>query len=142
MALSDAQLRSIERARQRVAESAHVVRRTYFDEEFEFRFLPTISQPAMEIVGRVQELSKGGAGNVAEQLHLLIEFMDAMATDETALLIAELARSGIVTINDLIELQQVIVAEVADRPTTRSSSSESGLPSPGPTSTASALSEA
>lgn len=137
MALSEAQLRSIERARLKVAESAHVITRTYFGEEFEFRFLPTLSQPALEIVAEVQTLANADA-NIAEMFRNLIAFMDAMATTETAELIAELARAGAMTVNDLVDLQQTVVELVADRPTTRSSSSESGLPSPGPTSTASA----
>lgn len=141
MGLSQAAQQAVARAKQRVSESANVIEREYFGETFEFRFLPTISQPALEIVSRVQELGDSDR-TLADRLHLLLGFMDAMATDETAELIAELARAGVMTINDLVEVQQEIVTLVSARPTTRSSSSEPGSQSPGPTSTASAPSEA
>ncbi len=137
MGLSEKQLAAIDRARGRIAEKALVVERTYFEESFEFRFLPVISQPAMTIVGEVQKLA-GNNDMLAEQLNHMLDFMDTMALPDTAILISELARSGIMSINDLVDLQQEVVTQVAGRPTSRSSSSESGSPSPGQSSTASA----
>lgn len=130
---------ALDRARARVADEAIEFTRDYFGESFTFRFLPTMTQPAMEIVARVQALaSETGKANVMEQLRAVLDFMDAMATDETGELIAEAAESGVMTINDLVELQMAVVSAVAGRPTTRSSSSPDGSPESGASSTASA----
>lgn len=141
MALSTEQRQSIDRARKRVAETTIPVERELFGEAFVFRFLPTLTQPALEIVGRVQELGEDG-GSIARQFGALVDFMDVMSTDDTGELIATLAKDGILTIDDLVGLQMEVIEAVSGRPTMRSSSSVSGSGSSGESSTASALPEA
>lgn len=135
MTLTPKQLEAIERAKDRVAESALSFTRTYFDEEFTFKFLPTMNQPALEIIANVQ--SSSGA-NVMEQFGWLVKFMDVMAAGETGELIGSLATAGIMDMNDLVELQQEVISAISGRPTLRSSSSPDGSPSVGSPSTASA----
>jgi hypothetical protein len=136
MALSEKQLAAIERAKARVAEQALSFDRTYFGEDFTFEFLPTMTQPALEIVSQIQ---RAAGGDVIEQFERLIAFLDLMAVEGTGDLIGELARDGIMQITDIVELQQAVIAEVAGRPTMRSSSSPDGSPTSGSDSTASAL---
>lgn len=142
MALSPDVQAAIERAKARVAETTIRLDRTYFDEAFSFHFLPTLNQPALEIVSRVQGMSKQAEPDVVKQLEALLDFMDVMATDETAETIATLGRAGIMQIDDLVELQMDVVEQVTSRPTTRSSSSADGSSTSGESSTASAPTEA
>lgn len=129
---------AIERAKARVASTAIVFDRTYFGEPFEFRFLPTLNQAALEIVSRVQKMATSTEPDVMAQLQELLNFMDVMATDETAQVVAELGRSGVMTLNDLVDLQMAVVESITARPTTRSSSSPAGSSESGETSMASA----
>jgi hypothetical protein len=138
MTLTPEQRLAIDRARARVAEQSIHIELVLFDELFEFEFKPTMTQPALDIVARVQEMASSSNATVSDQLRAVMDFMDAMATDSTAELIAQLAHDGIMTINDLVNLQMQVVEQVAGRPTTRSSSSAGGSPESGESSTASA----
>ena len=100
-----------------------------------FRFRPSMSTDALRVVARITALVNQDETNVGAQLDGLLDFMDAMATGETAELIATLGREGIMQIGDLVDLQQSIVQAVAARPTTRSSSSASGSTTSGASST-------
>ena len=137
MALTTTQQQAFDRAKNRVAESALEFDRTYFGEPFKFKFLPTMSQPAMEVVARVQGLAQAQE-NMTVLFTAITDFMDLMAMDDTGELIGELGRAGIMTVRDLIELQQAVVQAVAARPTERSSSSGTGSSPTGPALMASA----
>lgn len=139
MALSTSQQQAFDRAKDRVAERAIEFERSYFDEPFTFKFLPAMSLPAMEVVGRVQGLA--AANDVGNLFASITEFMDLMAMEDTGELIGELGRAGIMSMQDLIELQQAVVSAVAARPTERSSSSDTGSLQTGPPLTASAPTE-
>ncbi len=139
VALSADQQQAFDRAKNRVAESAIEFERSYFDEPFTFKFLPAMSLPAMEMIGRVQGMS--ASNDVGSLFALISEFMELMAMDDTAELIVELGRAGIMSMQDLIELQQAVVSAVAARPTVRSSSSSTGSSPDGLSSTASAPTE-
>ena len=128
MTLTPTQLSAIQRAKERVAESAISLDRTYFDEPFTLTFLPTLTQPALEIISQVQSAP---ADDVMKQFDWLVRFLDLMATEETGQLIAELSIAGIMSIGDLVEVQQAVISAVAARPTMRSSSSADGSPSTG-----------
>lgn len=132
------QLTAIQRAKDRVAGSAISLDRTYFDEPFTFTFLPTLTQPALQIISQVQNAPET---DVMKQFDWLVQFVDVMATAETGELIAQLSTDGIMTINDLVDVQQAVISAVAARPTMRSSSSADGSPSTGSPSTASAQHE-
>lgn len=122
-----------------MAESAIEFERSYFGEPFTFKFLPAMSLPAMEVVGRVQGLA--AENEVGKLFASITEFMDLMAMDDTGELIGELGHAGIMSMQDLIELQQAVVSAVAARPTERSSSSDTGSLPTGPSLTASAPTE-
>lgn len=107
--------------------------------EVEMRFLPALSIPALEIVARVQKLTRSKEPDIMAQLQALVEFLDVMAEEETGALIGELLQVGAIDISEVAAIQQEVVALVAARPTTRSLSSPTGSPETGPSSTASAL---
>lgn len=132
---------AIDRAQARVEASALRLTRTYFDEEFTFLFLPTLNQDALSIVTTVQRLSSNSEPDLTAQLDALLDFMDVMAMQDTSALIAQLGRAGIMTINDLVDLQMAVVGSVAGRPTTRSSSAPTGSSPSGESSTAGAPTE-
>jgi len=138
MTLTPKQLTAIQRAKERVAGSAISLDRIYFDEPFTFTFLPTLTQPALEIISQVQNAP---ATDVMKQFDWLVKFIDVMATEETGELIAQLSTAGIMTIGDLVDVQQAVISAVAARPTMRSSLSADGSPSTGSPSTASAQPE-
>lgn len=102
-----------------------------------FHFQPSMNVPALRIVAKVQKLARMADADIMEQLEALMEFMDVMAFPADARMIAAMMETGALTVNDIADLQQEVVTAVAARPTTRSSSSASGLESPGESSTAS-----
>jgi hypothetical protein len=136
MALSTQQLQAMARARARVAKSALVIKRTYFEEEWEFTFLTVPTPSALEVISRVQESID--SLTMMQQLDACLEFMDLMATTETAALIADLTREGVVTVHDLVNLQQEVVGHMSGRPFENAPSSDTGSAANGHTSMASA----
>lgn len=116
--------------------------REYDGVPVEMKFLPSLSIPALKIVAQVQRMSKLKDPDVLDQLGSLVDFVDVMATPETATMIGALLRSGVIDINEVADIQQRVVEVVSARPTTRPSSSADGSPEAGPTSTVSAQPEA
>jgi hypothetical protein len=117
------------------------VEREYEGVPVVFQFQPSMSLPALQIVAKVQRMSRQRDADVMEQLDSLMDFMDAMAFPDTANLIAAMIAAGAITVNDIADLQQEVVTRVAARPTMRSSSSDDGsatsstssMPPPPPT---------
>ena len=139
MPISSKNQDSFNAALKRVSEEANVLKRTYKGLEFEFSFLPSMSMPAMEVVGKLQEL--GESSSPIPVFKTVREFMKLLAVSDTCDDVVFLLDEAIMSPQDLIELQQAVVQGVAARPTVRSSSSDSGSSPDGPTSTASALTE-
>ena len=140
MALTQQQRQAIDRAKQRAVDEAFSVERTYFGEAFTFRFMPNMNQNAIEIISTMVELSEGDPKNTgAKQVRAMADFLDTMATEETAELIADLSTEGIMSLNDVGDVQREVLEKITARPTMRSSSSPAGSPSGGSGSTASAL---
>jgi hypothetical protein len=82
VALTAEQQQAFDRAKARVAQEAIEIDRIYFDQAFQFRFLPAMSMPAIEVVGRVQGLAKDN--NVSELFSSISSFMELMSLGTTA----------------------------------------------------------
>jgi hypothetical protein len=139
MALSDKNLEALNRAKERVAESAIILERKYWESDFTFKFMPVLTMPALSIISEIQKYVgddvMSQASNVKDLLLLLA--LDA----ETEELIEELIEMGTIDIQAMITLQADVVSAAAARPTVRSSSSADGSLPSGPASTASAQPE-
>jgi|GEM_PF-2670321 len=139
MALSSKNLQALNRAKERIAESAIVLERTYWESEFTFRFRPVLTMPALEVISKIQASTgddvMAQTGNVKDLLILMA------LDDETEELIDMLIVEGTLDIKSMIALQADVVSAAAARPTVRSSSSADGSLSSGPASTASAQPE-
>jgi hypothetical protein len=139
MALSDKNLEALNRAKERVAESAIILDRTYWESEFTFKFLPVLTMPALEVISKIQKFV---GDDVISQSSNVKDLLLLLALDaETAELIEALIEQGTLDINSMIALQADVVSAAAARPTVRSSSSPDGSLPSGPASTASAQPE-
>lgn len=139
MAISDKNLEALNRAKERVAESAIVLDRTYWESDFTLKFKPVLTMPALKIISEIQKYVgddvMSQASNVKNLLLLLA--LDA----DTEELLEALIEIGTMDIQSMIELQADVVSAAAARPTVRSSSSADGSLPSGPASTASAQPE-
>lgn len=132
---------AIDRATANMANMVFTLNRTYGGVEFNLKFQAGVPTEGIAIVGQFQRLSKSvGAENVDVDvtLDLVVEFLDIMATEETAHLIAHLMRNRIMTFTDLTELQAAVMERASGRPFTKPQSSPDGSPGTGPSSTAGA----
>jgi len=124
---------AIARARTTKDETAATLTRTYYGEEFEFRFDQTFPASAIEVIGRMQDMS--ASTNPSAQLSAAVEVLDLMATKDTQQLIANLMKEGLIGMTQLIELLQAVIALASGRPFEKSPSSDLELTQDGDSST-------
>lgn len=146
---------ALARATSHIEDRAIEITRTYDGEDFTFRFLPHMPEDAMQVVTRMSGLAElrdniairddGTADLTDDQIQKLqalldglTEFLDCMVVGHTGTLIASLIARHLIDITDLSSIQAELVERVGGRPTTRPSSSVSGSPEGGETSTVSA----
>ena len=124
---------AIARARSTKDGTASTLTRTYYGEEFELSFDQTFPAAAIEVIGRMQDMS--ASSNPSAQLSAAVEVLDLMATKDTQQLIADLMREGLIGMTQLIELLQAVIALASGRPFESSPSSDLELPQDGTSST-------
>jgi len=124
---------AIARARSTKDNTAATLTRTYYGEEFELRFDQTFPAAAIEVIGRMQDMS--ASTNPADQLSAAVEVLDLMATKDTQQLIAGLMHESLIGMTQLIELLQAVIALASGRPFENSPSSDLALPQDGDSST-------
>lgn len=131
---------ALARAKARADADAYEVPFQLYGEEFVFHFKKAFPQSAMEIIAEFENVEK--AAGVSRTIAALTEFLDIMATEETAQEIATLLREEVLTFHDLIKLQTIVIERVSGRPIESSSFSADGSSTNGVPSTAGAVSDA